>query len=386
MFKMAFFTYLTMLKKRKELYFIIVVTIAIIVMLFLPTGYENPSLTQDVLYEKAEIISVDNSDLNTISIVLLGTQDLELRFLSGKFKGDTVFARNVLLGDKRKDKVFEVGDKVLSVSSVDPEHSYVIETRAEEYYRQDLELFLIIAFIIVLIIFAGKTGAKAALSFVFTALAFWKILIPSFLNGYSPLFVSIGVVFITTSVIVLLVGGISRKGVVALLGAMAGVIVTAILALIFGYYFKIPGTVQEYSDALLYSGFADLDFSEMFISCIFISSAGAVMDVSMDIAAAQDELIAKVPQLSSKELTKSGLNIASPVVGSMTTTLLFAYSGSFMFAFMAFMAQGVPMESIINRGFIASEILLTMVGSFGLVLVAPITAILGGYIFKHKLK
>ncbi len=108
------------------------------------------------------------------------------------------------------------------------------------------------------------------------------------------------------------------------------------------------------------------------------------MDVAMDIAAAQDELSQKAPDLTRVELIRSGLNIASPVVGSMTTTLLFAYSGSFMFAFMAFMAQGVPMESILNRGYIASEILLTMVGSFGLVLVAPITATLGGYIFKRR--
>ncbi|MFI3262095.1 MAG: YibE/F family protein [Rikenellaceae bacterium] len=362
--------------------FLIIISLAVVALIFIPTGYENPALTQNLLYEKAKIIDIDNSDLSSISIVNLGTQILTLKLLSGDFKGDTVTAKNELLGDKRKDKIFELGDKVLAVSRV--KDNQIIETRTEDYYRQDLELFLVIAFVIALIFFAGKTGAKAALSFAFTALTFWKVLIPSLLNGYSPLFVSIGVVFVTTSVIILLVGGISKKGFVALLGAMSGVVVTAALALAFGYFFKIPGTVQEYADALLYAGFSNLNFAEMFIACIFISSAGAVMDVSMDIAAAQDEIITKAPQLSAKELTKSGLNIAAPVVGSMTTTLLFAYSGSFMFALMAFMAQGVPLESIVNRGYIASEILLTMVGSFGLVLVAPITAFIGGLVFSKK--
>ncbi len=372
------------MKKRRELYFIIATTIMVVAMLFIPTGYENPSLTENLLYEKGRVIDVDNSDLESISVVILGSQTLEVEVLSGEFKGDTLKVKNPLLGDKRRDKIFEIGDKTLTVLRVDKGHNHIIEARAEEYYRQDLELLLIVIFIIALIIFAGRTGAKAALSFIFTALAFWKLLIPSLLVGYSPLLVSISVVIVTTTVIILLVGGISRKGVVALLGSISGVVVTAILAQIFGYYFKIPGTIQEYSDALLYAGFTDLNFSDMFLSCIFISSAGAVMDVAMDIAAAQDELNRKAPHLSIKELIKSGLNIASPVVGSMTTTLLFAYSGSFMFAFMAFMAQGVPMVSIVNRGFIASEILLTMVGSFGLVLVAPITAILGGYIYKNK--
>ncbi|MFI3332801.1 MAG: YibE/F family protein [Rikenellaceae bacterium] len=369
--------------RRRGLYFTIIVAIASIVLLSIPTGYENRELTQNILYDKAKVLEVDNSDLSEISVVRLGTQQLMLRVLSGPFKGDTIAANNPLLGDKRRDKIFEVGDRVLSISRVDNSHSHIIESRAEEYYRQDLEIVLCVIFVIALTLFAGATGAKAALSFLFTALAFWKLLLPSLLSGYSPLFVSIGVVVLTTSVIILLVAGLSRRGLVALLGAILGVVLTATLALIFGHYFKIPGTIQEYSDALIYSGFAHLNFSEMFLSCIFISSAGAVMDVAMDIAAAQDELNNQAPHLSRKELIRSGLNVASPVVGSMTTTLLFAYSGSFMFVFMAFMAQGVPMESIVNRGFIAAEILHTMVGSFGLVLVAPVTALLGGYIFKR---
>ena len=371
------------MQNKKERCFILVVIIAIIILLISPTGYENPDLTKDFLYEKAVITNVDNSDLNTISIVTIGTQELEMVYKSGKFKGDTVHARNLLLGQKKYDKIFEKGDRVLSVTKLDPTHSSIIEVRADDYYRQDIELFLVLAFIGVLILFAGKTGIEAAISFVFTALIFWKLLIPSFLNGYSPLLVSFGVVFLCTTVVILLVGGINKKGIVALLGATFGVLLTSILAIIFGHYFKIPGTVQEYSEALLYTGFSNLNFSEMFISCIFISSAGAVMDVAIDIAAAQHEIMTKVSNISTKEIIRSGLNIASPVVGSMTTTLLFAYSGSFMLAFMTFMAKGMPLESIINKGFISAEILHTMVGSFGLVLVAPTTAIIGGFIYTH---
>ncbi len=369
---------------KKELCFVAVVALAIIALWFMPTGFENPVLLKNTIYEKAVVLSVDNSDVENITVVSIGTQRLELEIKSGKFKGETVGSRNVLLGNKQRDKIFKAGDRVLSVSKVNNDQTQILDTRAEDYYRQDLALILVIAFAICLVIFAGKTGAKAALSFIFTALAFWKLLIPTLLKGYSPLFVSIGIVFITTLVIILLVGGISRKGIVALSGAMLGVIVTAALALVFGHFFKIPGTVQNYAESLMYIGYADLNFSEMFISCIFISSAGAVMDVAMDIAAAQDELSVNAPHLTTKDLIRSGLNVASPVVGSMTTTLLFAYSGSFMFAFMAFMAQGAPMESIVNRAYISAEILHTMVGSFGLVLVAPITAVLGGYIYRYR--
>ena len=181
------------------------------------------------------------------------------------------------------------------------------------------------------------------------------------------------IVFITSVVIILLVGGLNKKGLVSLLGTMAGVVVTAILAVVFGRLMKIPGTVQEYSEALLYAGFVNLNLSDIFISVVFISAAGALMDVSMDISAAQNEIIHRLPDLSHSELMKSGF-----------TTLLFAYTGSFMFAFMAFMAKGTPFASIVNTGFISAEILHTLVGSFGLVLVAPLTAIIGAFVYTKK--
>ncbi|MFI3287216.1 MAG: YibE/F family protein [Rikenellaceae bacterium] len=368
------------MRRRGEFYFIVFVAVISVLLFVLPTGYENPELTDGKLWEKAEVVSVDDSDLGSISVVTLGAQSLELEVLSGEFRGERVVCSNELLGDKRRDIVYSQGDCVSVVLLLGAESGGIVEARVEDFYRGDVELVLVLLFFGVLIVFAGRTGLKAALSFIFTALCFWKLLIPAFLSGYSPFGVSLCVVFVTTSVVVLLVGGFSRRGVVALCGATLGVLLTALMAWVFGYYFKIPGTVQEYSDALIYSGFEALDFSSMFLSCVFISSAGAVMDVAMDIAASQSELARQVPGISRRALIRSGFNVARPVVGSMTTTLLFAYSGMFMFTFMAFMAQGVPIESIVNRGFIASEILHTLVGSFGLVLVAPLTSLVGGFL------
>lgn len=371
------------MRRRGEIIFVGVISLLLVALCLLPTGYENSELTEHLLYEKGRVVQVDNRGVEEISVVTLGSQILTVKLLSGVRDGEEFECVNELLGDPRRDRVFEVGDRVLSVVRLDASGE-VVEVRAEEYYRQDLIVWLAVGFVVILILFAGWTGAKAALSFAFTAMVFWKILLPALLDGYSPFMVSVGVVVVVTTVIILLVGGVSRRGVVALLGAISGVVVTSILALLFGHLFKIPGTVVDYSSALLYSGFADLNFSDMFLSTIFISSAGAVMDVAMDISAAQTEILKKAPRITRRELIRSGLSVASPVVGSMTTTLLFAYSGSFLFAFMAFMAQGVPIESLLNRAFISAEILHTLVGSFGLILVAPLTALFGGVLRDYS--
>lgn len=364
--------------------FLIVVTILTITLIFIPTGFENPTITKSSLFEKGVVLETDNNDLQSFSIITTGTQMVKLQIKSGRFSGDTVTAKNVLLGQKSIDKIFRPGDKVLAVMQLDSKKESYTGVRAADYYRQDMIIVLFICFALFLILFSKFVGVKIILSFLFTALCLWKVLIPLYLKGFSPLIVATGVVFICSIVILLLVGGITRRGIVALFGTMAGVFVTALLAIFFGNLFNIPGTVQEYSEALLYTGFTNLNLSEIFISVIFISSAGAVMDVSMDISAAQYELIQHMPYLSRKELIKSGFRVANPVIGSMTTTLLFAYSGSFMFAFMAFMAKGIALESIVNTGYIAAEILQTLVGSFGLVLVAPLTAIIGGYVYTRK--
>ena len=65
-------------------------------------------------------------------------------------------------------------------------------------------------------------------------------------------------------------------------------------------------------------------------------------------------------------------------MGTMTTTLLFAYSGGYIALLMVFMAQGTPLDHMLNYKYVAAEIIHTVVGSFGLVTVAPFTALTAG--------
>ena len=69
----------------------------------------------------------------------------------------------------------------------------------------------------------------------------------------------------------------------------------------------------------------------------------------------------------------------------MTTTLLLAYSGGYMALLMVFMAQGVPVVNLLNLNYVSAEILHTLVGSFGLVSVAPFTAFVGAFIYTRRI-
>ena len=98
-------------------------------------------------------------------------------------------------------------------------------------------------------------------------------------------------------------------------------------------------------------------------------------------AAAQHEIAEKHPGISRGELLRSGFTVGRAVVGTMTTTLLLAYTGSFLTLLLTFVAQGIPWENIFNMPYVAAEILNTLAGSFGLVTVAPLTALAGSLLF-----
>lgn len=115
---------------------------------------------------------------------------------------------------------------------------------------------------------------------------------------------------------------------------------------------------------------------------VFIACSGAVMDLAMDIAATMDELKAGQPDIGLLEHMQSGLRVGRAVIGTMTTTLLLAYSGSHITMFMVFIAKGLPAANLLNAPFVAAEVLNILVGSFGLITVAPFTVVISGLLYR----
>jgi uncharacterized membrane protein len=123
---------------------------------------------------------------------------------------------------------------------------------------------------------------------------------------------------------------------------------------------------------------------EVFYAAIIIGASGAAMDIAMDVSASMKEIVEKKPEISEKELIKSGFNVGSAVIGTMTTTLLLAYSGGYLTLLMLFMTKNSSFLRIINLKIVSAEIMRTLIGSIGLVIVAPITALIAGNIYKFS--
>ena len=355
---------------------VLVCLLAVILLLLLPTGYEGALLYQDAERCSARVVATDDSTIIDTGLVRSGEQRCTLEILGGRFKGRTVEGVNMLNGSLEQDKVFAPGDKALVVISYDGEE--ILSVTMTDHDRTTGELLLGAVFILLLIAFAGRTGVRAVLSFVLTVLCLWKILVPLYLKGYNPIWVGLFVTLLLTVLIIALVYGFDRRCAAAVSGSFLGVLVTGVLGLVFTDLFKIHGAVMAYSESLLYSGYQDLSLTQIFMAAIFIGASGAIMDLSVDITSAVYEVVEKRPDLSWREAARSGMNVGRSAMGTMTTTLLFAYSGGYIALLMVFMAQGTPVSHILNYKYVASELIHTVVGSIGLVTVAPFTALCAG--------
>lgn len=366
-------------KKRNWLSSVICLAL-ILVLLLLPTGYESAgaSRTDDSDRISARIVSVDDSTIKDTGLVRTGEQVCEVRLLEGVHKGEIHRAYNMLNGSLEQDKIYKAGETALVLVSFDESGDAVASVSMIDHYRITGELLLLGAFFALLILFAGWTGLRAVLSFVLSVLSIWKVLVPLCLKGVNPILVGSLITAGLTILIIALVFGFNRITLASCIGAIAGLFVTAVLGMISTNAFHIHGAVMSFSESLLYSGYETLNLTQIFMASIFIGSSGAMMDLSVDIAAAVNEVVHKRPDLSRFEAMMSGMRVGKAAMGTMTTTLLLAYSGSYIALLMVFMAQGTPIINVFNYKYVASEVIHTIVGSFGLVAAAPLTAAASG--------
>ena len=322
----------------------------------------------------ARVVAVDNADLLTQGLVEFGTQHLTV-----DLKGVAYKAENEMRGQLELDKKFAPGDKALVIVPPDLAPDSVLVAR--DHWRLGWGGVFFAAFAAFLCLFGGWVGAKALFSFLFSCLVIWKVLIPLVLEGWSAAGVMFAVTACLTAVIMYLVAGWTRKGLAGFLGAMLGVAASFGLAHVFGRLMSVTGATMPFAGQLLYSGYPHLDLRAIFMGAIVLASSGAAMDLAMDIAAGVGEVKRHNAALGFRALLRSGLRIGRSVVGTMTTTLLLAYSGGYLTLLMVFAAQGTHPVDFLNSTLVSAELVKTLVGSFGLVLVAPFTALVAAALF-----
>lgn len=370
--------------KRKSFMTLLMILVLVAFVFMLNNSINRSQLDEGQAEIICKITAVDDSDMVISGVVMLGSQRLTGEVVSGRFTGETITFNNSFIGQYEFDEYYEVGDKVLVGAMI--ENGQIVNAVAIDYVRQNWVIVLFGIFAVFLLVYAGKVGLRALFSFVISVLIIWLILVPGLLNGYPAVLLTILVLFLLSAVIIFSVGGFSRKALSAFLGAVSGIIIPVILAYIFGDLMKLKGLTEPYAVSLILKGYSNLNMQAIFYCAILIGASGACMDIAMDVAASMDEIFVKRPDITRRELVKSGFTVGKAVIGTMTTTLLLAYSGSFLTLMLYFNVSGTSFIRLLNMKIFTTEVMRILIGSMALLLVAPITAFISGYILKYDKK
>ena len=313
-------------------------------------------------------------------------QFVTVKVTSDEFSGEILQIEHVIVNQPKYDIVVETGDEVILFCELTD--GKIVNAYISDYVRDTSLKYLLILFAVVLVVFGGITGFKSLISLAVTGIVIIYILLPVVLKGYSPIVATVLACTFITAVTFVLIGGFRIKTFSAFIGTVGGVIVAGVLAVVAGEAAQLTGFSEEemYMLQFIPRGI-DFDYKGLLFAGMIIGALGAVMDVSMSIASAMDEMN-KINNnnVGIKKLVIGGINIGKDIMGTMSNTLILAYTGSAMPLMLIFMAHDIPYLKIINLDIIATEIVRALAGSIGLIFSVPLTAIAAGIILSIRNK
>jgi uncharacterized membrane protein len=229
----------------------------------------------------------------------------------------------------------------------------------------------------------GKKGVRGAAGLAFTFASILWVYLPLIYRGYSPFWTAVGICVTTTFVTLYFIGGLTKKTLAATLGTVSGVVIAGCAATAFSAASGITGwNVSDIESLLTLWETNGVQVGGLLFSGLLISSLGAVMDVAMSISSAMQELCVQNSSISRTELMRAGMRVGRDMMGTDANTLILAFAGSSVSMLLLDYAYNLPLLQILNSNNIGIAIMQGLSGSFGIVICAPATVLLAGWIYR----
>jgi uncharacterized membrane protein len=241
-----------------------------------------------------------------------------------------------------------------------------------DYQRATPMWILAVAFVGAVLLLGRWRGLGAIAGLVASLLVIVKFLLPSILDGNSPVMVAIVTSSLIAFIALYLAHGINLPTSVALLGTFASLAVTALLSLLFVGWSNLTGLSDE-SSLFLTSLGVHVDLQGIVLAGFVIGALGVLDDVTVTQVSAVSELHAAQPELTGAQLYRSAVTIGRDHISSTVNTLFLAYAGAALPLLLLFTQVNQSVGSLAGREVIATEIIRSLVGSIGLVSAVPIT-------------
>jgi uncharacterized membrane protein len=260
-------------------------------------------------------------------------------------------------------------DVVLSYElRADPGFQYQFADRQ----RRPVLLWLAVIFAVAVVALGRLRGLAALVGLAASIIVLLTFVLPAILDGRSPVLVAVFGASAIAYLALYLANGFNARTTVALLGTLAALALTVLLASVFTSLAQISGFASE--EALLVKiGERGLDLSGVVLGGMVIGALGALDDMTVTQAAAVWELRSANPQLPRQSIFRSAMRIGRDHVASTVKTLALAYAGAALPLLILFVQSRQSLGTVANSETVATEILSALVGSIGIVASVPLT-------------
>lgn len=334
--------------------------------------------TKETYYrgQVTEVVSEGQEDFG-----LYGTkpyvQTLKVEIATGPRQGEVI---EISYGALTQELKLASGDRVILLSPDQSTDRLFIFDR----YRLPSLVWLLLSFVVITIIFAGRRGALSLLGLAVSIIVLTFYVVPSIINGKNPLFVSfIGAVVIAT-VAIYLAHGFRRRTTIALGSTLITIVISLGLSVAFVSLVKLLGMGSEEAYYLQTAPIQGLNLRGLLLGGIIIGALGVLDDITTAQAAVIEELWLVNPELSRRELVQRGLSVGREHITSLVNTLVLAYTGASLPALLLFTIYERPVWVVANTELIAEELVRTLVGSISLMCAVPITTVLAAYFVTRQ--
>jgi uncharacterized membrane protein len=253
-----------------------------------------------------------------------------------------------------------------------------------QYYFSDFDrdtpiTLLVVLFVAAALVFGRWSGARALAALVVSLLILVWFVIPSVLQGHSPIAVAIVGSAVMMLAVLYVTGGLNSQTTVAVLGTLLSLALIAVLAWLFVTAGKLTGLADE--DAVFLSAAnGTINLQGLLLGGIVIGSLGVLDDMTVTQVSAVWELRRANPAYDARALYRSAERIGRDHIASTINTLVLAYAGASLPLLIFFTQSNLALGHILTSEVIAVEIVRTLVGSIGLIASVPITTALASWV------
>ena len=232
----------------------------------------------------------------------------------------------------------------------------------------------------------GRKGVRSFLAIFFN---FGVIMITVILMNdpiIDPVILTIIACVVISCINLFYINGVNSKTKTAFLST----IICTVILLLFIIFITDKAMIQGFGDEELgelgmFSLLVEVDFVKITVSVIIMSTIGAITDTAIAVSSPMREIHFHHPNISRKELYRSGLNIGRDILGTSTNTLFFAFFGGYLALLIWFKDLSYSVGEVVNSKIFSAEMITILIAGIGVTLVIPITTWITAYFFvKNK--